>query len=203
MSYDSFHPKADRIYRVYMDTSKWFVDEANTSGSSLRGNMPYLLANWLKSNFPEIEDASAIATAGGSTRPDNFSFLYLDYSFSNIFDLNLPYEMFIQPRPLIAVIPELDNEETAKSVKEQFNWDIQYTLPQWSSNTNIPFNMAIPIGFRYNEEWLNDWRYYSFQMYILINQNVDILALQDKLDKVNIPEMSSNPISIVLTWLFS
>ena len=56
-SYDSFHTNADRIYRVNMAPYNWsFI-----SNHSFRmSDCPYPLANWLKSNYPEIEDAGGI-----------------------------------------------------------------------------------------------------------------------------------------------
>ena len=200
MSYDSFHKKADRIYRVNTALFKWnTVESGNTD--VVQDETPYPLSNWLKSNFPEIEDACAIRTAGGSMRPDNFSFLYLDYSFCNIFDLNMPEDFFIPGRTdrPIAVIPELDNEEVAESVKEQFNWEVRMTIPRWPANTNISFNMAVPINFRFTEEQLSTWNMSRFfSTYILIRNGVDIQALEKKLDKVEVPEWAT-PISLVLT----
>ena len=83
MSYDSFHPKADRIYRVHAALFKW--DTYGANASEIQDATPYPLANWLKTNFPEVENACAIRATGGSMRPDNYSFLYLDYSFCTIF----------------------------------------------------------------------------------------------------------------------
>jgi len=56
MSYDNFHPKADRIYRVHTNTVKWLTH----AGKDIYDTNPYLLAGWLKSEFPEIEDACSI-----------------------------------------------------------------------------------------------------------------------------------------------
>ena len=201
MSYDNFHPKADRIYKVNTALFKW--DTHGSNASEIQSATPYPLANWLKSNFPEVEDACAIRTAGGSMRPDNFSFLYLDYSFCNIFDLKLPEDLFIRGRTdrPIALIPSLNNEENAKSIKEQFNWDVLTTFVSWPANTNIPFNMAIPIALRYNEQDLSSWNLSRFfDTYILIRNGVDIGTLEKKLDKIEVPEWPT-PISLVLTPL--
>jgi ABC-type antimicrobial peptide transport system permease subunit len=199
MSYDNFHPKADRIYRVQMAVSKW-----NTSGSSssevIQSDTPYPLANWLKLNYPEIEDACGIRV--GDKTPEGFKFVYLDYSFCNIFDLNLPENLFFMSRTerSIAVIPEYNNEYAAKVIKEQFNWSVQTTIPRWPANTNIPFNAAVPVTIRYTEEQLNNWHLDIFNTYILVKNKVDVPALEGKLDKMDIPEWST-PISIVLTPL--
>ena len=195
MSYDSFHPKADRIYRVNTALFKWNTVESGNS-NVIQEDTSYPLANWLKSTYPEIEEACAIRIA----RPEPLHLLYLDYNFCKIFDLPLPDEFFIKgqtDRP-IAVIPELNNEEVAASVKEQFHWDVRMTIPRWPVNTNIQFNTVIPITFRFTDEQLNNWNVRAFHTYILIKDGVNIQALKEKLDKVEVPEWHT-PISLVLT----
>jgi len=197
MSYDSFHPKAERIYRVQTALFKWNTVESGSS-EIIQSGLPYPYANWLKSNYPEIEEACAIQI----TRPEPYLFLYLDHNFCKIFDLPIPEDFFIQGRTdqPIAVIPELNNEETVKFINELQNWDVQIqaTIPHWPANTNIQFNTAIPLTFRFTEERLNDWNIRVFQTYILIKENVDIQALKEKLDKVEV-EGWPTPISLVLT----
>ena len=154
MSYDGFHPKADRIYRVNMALFKWDTVESGNS-DVLQESTPYSLVNWLKSNFPEIEEACAVRI----TNPEPLKLLYLDKNFCKIFDLNLPEDLFTRGmyKP-IAVAPELNNETTAEYFKKLFGWDVQMTtLPKWSANTNIQFNTAIPITHRFSDVQLNNW----------------------------------------------
>ena len=58
MSYDSFHPKADRIYRVQIDENKWTT--LGSYDSEIKRFAAFPVVNLLKSNFPEIEDACGI-----------------------------------------------------------------------------------------------------------------------------------------------
>jgi len=82
------------------------------------------------------------------------------------------------------------------------------TIPRWQSNTNIKFNAAAPISTNYPAEMLSNWVTYkpaailvrNFEIYLLIHDNVDIQALQKKLDKVVIPQLAT-PLSCVLTPL--
>ena len=199
MSYDSFHAKADRIYRVNAAMFKW--DTMGSNASVMQFGTPYPMADWLKSNYPEIEEACAIRIM----QSEPYLFLFLDHNFCKIFDLSLPEDMFLKGRTdrPIAVIPELNNEETVKSIKELQNWDVQIqtTIPRWSSNTNIQFNTAIPITFRFDEETLNDWNVNrSFDIYILIKNGINLQALEEKLDKITIQGWET-PISLVLTPL--
>ena len=162
MSYDNFHAKADRIYRVNMSANKWSTAEFVKSGE-LQDQTPYPLVNWLKSNFPEIEDACGIRIE---------RILHLDYSFCKMFDLPLPEDFFIEGRTdkPIAVIPEQNHEETIKFITELYKWDvsIQATIPQWPANTNIQFHVAAPITLRYGDYNLNSWSSRIFDTYILI-----------------------------------
>ena len=200
MSYDDFHAKADRIYRVNTALFKWDTSQSSTSGV-IQSATPYPLANWLKSNYPEIEEACAIRV----TKSDPYIFLYLDHSFCKIFDLPLPEDFFIKGRTdrPIAVIPELNHEETVTFINEKQNWDvnIQTTISRWPANTNIQFNTAIPITSHFGEDILNDWNVNrSFDMYILIKNGVNLQTLEEKLDKIEI-EGWPYPISLVLTPL--
>ena len=201
MSYDNFHANADRIYRINIALFKWDTVETSGSGTIQRG-VSYPIVNWLKSNIPEIEDATGIRIVDGSNRPDNFSILYLDYSFSNIFDLDLPEDFFVQSgtRRAVALTPELYNEGYLEYLRERSNWDVRATIPSWQANTNIRFNAVAPLTSRFREEALNNWRpSVDVDVYILVHSDVDIEALKTKLDKVEIPELWPNPVSLVLT----
>ena len=95
MSYDGFHANADRIYRVNIALFKWNTDASSVS-NELHPGTPYPLANWLKANFQEVEDAGANVRSAVGGVSDNFSFLFIDYSFSNIFNLNLPEDFLLR-----------------------------------------------------------------------------------------------------------
>ena len=198
MSFDNFHPKADRIYRVHTALFKWDTSESG-SVDAIQSSVPYPYANWLKSNFPEIEDAGIIQLNDGK-----FRFLYLDYSICKIFDLPIPEDFFIESRTdrPVAVTHSINNEETAKAIKELNNWDANISIPDWPANTNIPFNVAVPITYRnrFHERELNRWNLRIFHLYILVKKGVDIQSLEKKLDKIEIPERPA-PISFVLTPL--
>ena len=198
MSYDSFHANADRIYRVNTNLFKWDTHGANVS--EIQSGTPYPLADWLKSNYPEIEAACAIRL----TKHEPLLLLYLDQNFTKVFDIILPEDFFFQGRSdrPIAVTQMFNNEATVQHVKNQFDWDVHIAtiFEGWSANTNIQFNTAIPIFSVWdNEEQLNSWTWNRpFETFILIHNNVDIKAFKEKLDKVTVPE-SQTPISIILT----
>jgi len=200
MSYDSFHPKADRIYRVNTALFKWNTLESSNS-DLVQQETSYPLANWLKSNYPEIEEACAIRIS----RVEPLIFLYLDQNFCKIFDLNLPEDLFIKGNAdvPIAVTNEFNNKATVESIKKLRNVDVRIAaiMPSWPANTNIQFNTAFPITRRLTDEILNDWSMTMFDTYILIKDGANIQALKDKLDKITIPGWTEEPVSLVLTPL--
>jgi len=199
MSYDSFHPKTDRIYKVNMALFKWNTVESGNS-DVIQDGTSYALGSWLKSNFPEIEEACVIRI----TKPEPLLLLYLDQNFCKIFDLNLPEDIFLRRNTDIpvAVTKEFNNEATVESIKKLANLDvrIEATMPRWPANTNIRFNTAIPIAARFTGEQLNNWDMRIFDTYILVKDRVNMQTLKDKLDKVEIPGWTG-PISLVLTPL--
>ena len=197
MSYDNFHQNADRIFRVNIAPFKWYTDQSRISDIH---SAPYLLANWLKTNFPEIENAGTMSLGRRFTDLHNFPVLFLDHGFSNIFNLNLPESFFIrgQPDRPVAIIHELNNEGIVGYIKEQFNWDVQLTIPRWPTNTNIPFDIAVPFTNVFNETQLNNWHLGLFDAYVLIHKGTNVRALKEKLSKIEIPERDT-PVSLILT----
>ena len=53
MSFDNFHTNADRIYAVHIAPFKWDDGGANVSEIT---TSPFPLAEFLRTNFPEIKD---------------------------------------------------------------------------------------------------------------------------------------------------
>ncbi len=193
ISYDSFHPKADRIYRIHTDVHKY---SQGGSTSEIYDTNPYPLAGWLKSEFPEIEDACAIRSF---PLDEKINCLYADFSFCNIFDANLPEDFFVPGRTdrPVAVTGEL--KEYVGYIKEKHNYDVQTSISHWPANTNIPFNMVVPATL--DDPNRHKWGFYgSYHTYILVRKGVDIQALEEKLDKVTIPQWA-HPISVIMTPL--
>ncbi len=87
MSYDKFHSKADRIYRVVADVIT--PTEMETTG---RATTP--IGPTMKKDFPEVEDAVRLGTGQFLVRKDNKRFqeensVLADSSLFSIFDFSL------------------------------------------------------------------------------------------------------------------
>ena len=196
MSYDSFHPKADRIYRVHTNMHKWLTHSA----SEISDTNPYPLATWLKSEYPDIEDACGISPFRYG---DKITGLYVDLSFCNIFDVNLPENFFVEGRTdrPAAVTDELKGY--VDYIRDEHNFAVQTTIPRWRANTNIPFNMIAPVTLVGDDRWggVNSWSFSGMHhIYILVRDGVDVQTLEAKLDSVKLPRWP-NPVSLVMTPL--
>ena len=203
MSYDGFHPKADRIYRVNVALFKWNTVESGSS-EEIQEFTPPQLANWFIANYPEIEDACRIMPGflSEAARPDKVAPLYIDHAFCRIFDMAIPENFFIAGRTDRPAAVSDNLHVDLESIKQQHGeLHVQQTFPAWPANTNIPFNMVAPLTLRYTEERMNNWDFTSFDTYLLIRDGVDLKALEKKLDKVEIPEWWPNPLSFKLTPL--
>ncbi|MDR0429205.1 MAG: FtsX-like permease family protein [Tannerellaceae bacterium] len=201
MSYDNFHQDADRIYVVQRIPFKWI----NGSNEIRYYNSPYLFAEWLEANYPEVESACAfrISKVILNTSKD-LPILHLDHSVNQFFNLNLPESFFLIPqeeRPM-AVLPEFEHEGTKEMVKQHTGWEVDLLpiLQHWPTNTNIKFQAAIPINHATPEQYLKNWNFATCEVYIRLKEGADIQTLQEKLDKVTLPE-SSVPTSFLLTPL--
>ena len=195
MSYDNFHPKIDRIYRVQMARLKWDTFGANASDIT---NPPFPIVEWLKSNFPDIEEAGRIRLFENN----NYSFLEVDPFFCTIFDMDIPENFFIAGNAERPVIMVNDLKESVESVKEKLNRDVRMTVPRWPANTNLPFDFITPIS-QYTIETSKNWNTLSsssYHTYILIKGGVNVQALKEKLDKVLLPE-AYTPVSLIITPL--
>ena len=93
MSYDSFHPKADRIYRVNTKLFKWNTVESGNS-DVIQEFTPYPLSNLLKTNYPEIENACGIMPRflNGPVNPTCQSITYMCHIISTLCVVKIIYE---------------------------------------------------------------------------------------------------------------
>ena len=213
MNYDSFHANSDRIYRVHIMPFRWDPGAANAMEVT---NSPAPLAAFLKATFPEIEDAGVVIRTFRSVEQYEFQMLLVDYSISNMFDMNLREDFFDigvwgRDRP-VAVIPKLFTDEVRELVEEQMNHYVRTTVPHWSPNTNLPFNMVAPVAHFFSEANLAAWNTYyqgvtpllirAFEIYVLVHPNVNMRALQQRLDRFDVPGLP-NPMSVRLTPITS
>lgn len=195
-SFDNFHSKSDRIYIVQ------YIDEAREMGVS--NIVSYPLAEYLKSNFPEIEEATCTRlgyiTINMNDRPKRFKTLSIDSSFCRIFDLSDKYLNFphyvsfndgSSTRPPVVPVAitnraahEIFGNENpmGEEIKGFFsrdnNFRIERIIDAWPKNTNIEFDFLEPITTD------NNFFVQMYSMYILLKPDVDVKALSNKLKNI-------------------
>jgi len=196
MSYDNFHANADRIYRVHTAINKWNPVETPDLGLIQERNS-YPLANWLKTTFPEIEEA-------GNIRPEfpighffsEINLFFIDYGFARIFDLPMPESFFVHGRTDRPAAVVENFKFDAETIKEMYNYDVLATFPVRRPNSIHKVDLFVAAS---SERGSEQWNTQVWETYILVHSGVHIEGLKAKLDKVNIPEWRNYPISFVIT----
>ena len=170
MSYDNFHPNADRIYLVRTVN--------NATGIIYRGSM--MPVDWLTSNMPEIEAACATHYRF----EDHLKVLYIDKNFSKVFDALLPEDFFMEGQTNLPVAVTEDRKGDIEFIQEKLNMDVRAIIPRWPANTNYPFDIVAPINGGSNN-------------FILVKPGVNMETLKKKMTDF-VPPGSSDPVTLVL-----
>lgn len=194
-SFDDFHSKADRIYRVQ------YIDTTHTDGFTT--STPFPLGQMLKGIFPEIEEATTTQYDGIIMNTPSginlFKGLAIDSSFCKIFDVSdyiaFPYyhedSNGTNDRPSknvpVAITKrmaeKLFSKESAvgKEITGLYGSSLYVTkeIEPWDENTNITFDFLSPAITR--EEWNVSYT----TTYVLVKPNTDIESFNKKLATID------------------
>lgn len=187
-NYDVFHPEADCIYQVFFDFDK--ADDV------IGIDTPYPLADWLKTNFPEVKAAchgkdSEFSFHDGKNQWHNATHIVGSVEFSKVFGLpeaaRLP--LYGDNYPLHQTIPCLITDEAAARYfpdqdvvgKELFGPTLKYeiiaVIKAWPPQSNSSFDFILPPTS------FGQWVMYNYYTYILLEKGVDVQALQEKVNR--------------------
>ena len=196
-SYDSWHAKADRIYRVVPDVS------TATGTDRSQGRCPAPVGPRLKKDFPEVEDAVRMSTAeflvrAGEHRFQEHQVLLVDSSVFHVFDFALIEgdSRTALSRPMSVVL----SESMAKKyfgATDVLGRHLLLTGAGFDATVtgvmkDIPANSQIRTGIfvsmsssrRINVSDDPDSAYwasaYGFFTYVLLKPHTDVSALQAK-----------------------
>jgi putative ABC transport system permease protein len=194
-SYDRFHSKGDRIYRVVAD-----VITPTETGHEGRATAP--IAINMKKDFPEVEDAVRIGTDSYLLRKGDVKFqennsIQADSTFFNVFDFPLVEgdRRTALKEPLSIVL----SQSTAKRLfgntdplgqhllltAQPFNMTVTGVMKDLPENSQIKANLIVSLSSNKlfygpavsDSEWTN----HNYFTYLLLKPHTDASALQAKL----------------------
>src|SRR5260221_2712471 len=202
LSYDRFHPKADRIYRV----GGIFTDE---SGKFDQAVTPPPLTTSLLNDFPEVEDAVRLDMNNATVRKEDKQFIendiiLTDPSFFRMFSfelkagdprtaLNDPYSIILSesmakkyfgnddPIGQLITLFRYDPEGQGKEYK------VTGVIGDCPSNSQFRYNFLVSFKILevYNPEVLQEYGWYnnSYYTYLLLKSGKSPQQLQAKFPK--------------------
>lgn len=189
-SYNRFHNDLDQLYRV-----KTHLHWGSTSTS---GNTPGLLAKTLKSEFPEIEQATIVKTKRDQLfylEDQNFksSGINVHSDFFQMFSFPMlkgdPDNPFKGPNSIVItkslaqrIFGTVDVEgEVLKSIGDQL-WEVSGVIQDPPTNSSIQFEWISPWEtWLKTHDWAERWGNISFPTYVRTTKNVDLAALNEKI----------------------
>jgi putative ABC transport system permease protein len=194
LSYDRFHDKADRIYRV--------VGDWRSSGETLHWYVtPGPLARSIKGEFPQVQEVTRFINGTVLIQKGNFKFqethtIYADSSIFSVFDFLLKYG---DPRTALKEPNSIVLSETAAQKYFGHSNPVGQHLLLTSLNLpgivtgvmkDIPLNSHIKADMlvsmatysRSLQPWVEqDWGSYLYSTYLLLSPGSDPAILQSKL----------------------
>lgn len=200
-SFDRFHSKAERIYRLNkFRIDGDYVTTPNAESSGLYGP-------GMKDEFPEVEDfvryqpwynSIVLSYKTQNIELKEEESVFVDNSFFEVFDFELirGSDSDVLSRPsTIVLTEELANalfgseDPIGKTVTGMNGIDLEVTGISKSAPRNshiqykalISFSTTTPHLGALNFEWMNNWHTQTLTTYILLKPGADAAAMRDKL----------------------
>ena len=184
MTYDTFHDRADRIYRIRT--------EEKGSANGLNAVTPYPLASYLKETFPEVEGACNLTNSESLYKVDGvemkLNVLSIDSAAFSVFDIRLLEGStdFLIPRQQDKVAitrrcaqrlfgDESPIGKTLQSVHQKDPITICAVVSEWSEHSNLRYDI-ITRNFRFDK-----WGIAAWDTYIRLTPQADGKAFTQKL----------------------
>ncbi|MFX0052972.1 MAG: ABC transporter permease [Candidatus Hermodarchaeota archaeon] len=190
LSYDKFHDKADRLYRV-----------ARVIGDSKNERTPAILAPTLKDEFPEVSEVCRYRNLTTFVKiEDNYfnnqKLGFVDPSFFNLFTVEFihgnpetslrdnssiiltrssAYKFFGDENPIGRIVKV--------SVKNEYY--VSSVINDYPSNSHIEFDCLVNFDSRdktlermFSE---NSWRVNGYSSYVLLNEGTELASVNNKI----------------------
>ena len=193
LSYDQFHEKKDRIYRVVTDI-KTPTETLNIWSTSAP------MVAYMKADFPEVEnmvrfdDAGLLIQRGEQTFQEDES-MFADSTFFRVFDLSLlrgnPNTALVAPFSIVltedAAQRYFDDEDPlGQRLRMEGEHDLTVTgvMQNVPENSNFTFDVLLSLSTRLEKLDPNraeQWDNFGYQSYVLLSDQANVSNLESKL----------------------
>ena len=193
LSYDQFHEKKDRIYRVVTDI-KTPTETINIDVTS--APMPA----YMKSNFPEVkdmvrfDDAGLLIQRGEQTFQEDES-MFADSTFFRVFDFTLlhgnPNTALVAPFSIVLTENAAqryfgDEDPLGQRLQMEGEHDLTVTgvMQNVPENSNFTFDVLLSLSTRLEKLDPNraeQWDNFGYQSYVLLSDQANVSNLESKL----------------------
>jgi putative ABC transport system permease protein len=201
LSYDQYHTKLDRIYRVvhaYRDGEQVAKQQAPTPQEyQVWGNAPVGPA--LQADFPEVEkivqfmSPSSLLLQYGEKRFQQDNLLFMDSTAFDVFSwkmlygdpktaLTAPYTIVLTKSIAQKFFGNENPVGKALQVNNRENWMVTGVMEDVPPNSQFTFNglISMTTSRKYREEIFGWWGYVDFYTYVLLKENSNIQSIQSQ-----------------------
>lgn len=192
LSFDNFHQKADRIYRLTQAQRLSSTQEQITAFSM------FPMATALQQDYPMIENSVRISARGeaniknGDQLYTTDHLIYADSSFLSIFDFELlaGNKSIVLSNPKNILLTEslaLKLFETTNVIGQSIQLDVEDDyqpflisgiLKDIPENSHMQFDCVIPFHGMALKDWMTEWDASWVNTYLLLKENASIETLQ-------------------------
>ena len=188
-SFDRFHPKAERIYNVY-------IDEMYHGTKDIYSELPLAFGEHFTKLYPEVEtmvrtkDASDVLISYDEKTFGKENVLWVDPTFIDIFHLELlagSEETFLQSEGEVYISKSLSNkiygDTNAVTKKISINgqdYSVGGIFKDYPRNSHQEFSVLIPLKSRIPKESKYKWDSYEFLTYIKLTSTARPGKLEHK-----------------------
>lgn len=192
LSYDRYHDKADRLYRINS-----YIKEADKDEMKLAITQ-YVLAPALKRDYPEVEDAVRMVNSGktmfknGSQRIYQDKIYYTDSNFFRVFTYPLidgnANTALIAPNSMVITqsVAEKFFGTTTNVVGKSLQNDkgdvykVTGVIKDVPKNSHLVFEMLISTS-TFGKNFQNNWGGFNIYTYVLLKPNTNPQVFEKKL----------------------
>lgn len=212
LSYDEYHSKSERIYRITLDHPRAHI-----------GMTPSMLSPTLQQRYPEVETGVRLFDVGRFqplvVRYENEVFeersvVYVDSTLFQVFDFELlsgnPRTALSQPNTVVLT------HETALKYFGEVNplgnsmeingseYEVTGVMKNIPGNSHFQYDFFVSLITRSSWSELSDdtWRSANFYTYIVLDKQASITALKQKTDEYISKDFSDNEFVTSLNIVF-